>query len=245
MRAAVDTGNGRTLGLIVGLLSQLSQQSDQQPQQPDNNMTTATYYDTNAIFPRTVARATRPPKTTETTEAAKAVLRELHVVLDTDLFGIAELTHVAEIAEAGRLLLQATEKQSLEGVMGNLGTVTPGGNVVTNPAETFGATAMREIQAVLPKLLCKSQSPEDLVRAIAAARAEKMDDIADDLRAQLRGMLAGSKEQDGPACGCVRHPITNALSPANGAKCATHPTAAPLPPAVGCVTPVASAGDTA
>ena len=203
---------------------------------------TNVYYDTIPGYnmsARKGAMTTRPPKTRETTQAAKAVLKELHVMLETEPFGIAELTHVAEIAEAGRLLLQATGKQSLEAVMGNLGEVTVAGNVVTNPAETFGATAMRELQAILPKLFAKSQSPEDLVRAIAAAREEKMDDIADDLRDKLREMLAGDKEQAGPACGCVRDPIANTWSPANGAKCKTHPTPEPHP------SPVASTGNTA
>jgi hypothetical protein len=148
-----------------------------------------------------------------TTEAAKTIRSELCAVLEKKPFGIAELQRIVAIAKAGRALLQATSNIdpallsrrgaggiSLGGAtyMPSLGEADIDFPQAVSPmatSETFGATALREIKAFVPKLLEAKRSPAQLVQAMAVARREGLSDVEADIRAELDEAIGSRAKQ--------------------------------------------------
>jgi len=173
------------------------------------------------------------PKTKETTAAATAVREELRKVIDTEPFGAAELLRLAEIADAGGQLLKAT-RNKFQSAIDEADKLKASGSILggpANPAETFGAKAIRELQQMIPQLVGTRRSPEQLVRAIAAARKEGLDDVAEELKSELSDMMALDKRhkpevpapkaliQAASGCECNYDHVANTWTTPEGKSC--------------------------
>lgn len=65
----------------------------------------------------------------------------------------------------------------------------------SSSAETFGASAIREMVAAIGKMKEKKESPAEIVKAIAAAKESGLDDVAAKLEAKLFGEPEPTQEQ--------------------------------------------------
>jgi hypothetical protein len=142
-----------------------------------------------------------PPPTApvETSPTAARIRAELAALLEAEPFGIAELHRIGAIAKAGRALLQAVSVTDPAQLPKRAGISF--GNSVYSPssddidltpsiagggvAETFGATALREVKEILPHMLDKRPSVTQIVHAMAAAKAAELTEVQTLLREQL------------------------------------------------------------
>ncbi len=85
-------------------------------------------------------------------------------------------------------------------------------------SETFGATAIRELVAAVGKMNEKKDSPQDTVRAIAAARDANLPELAARLEAKLLGQAEaagqGADIEPPPAPDIIEHNPVPAAPPA-------------------------------
>ncbi len=162
----------------------------------------------------------------KTTPAATAIRNELQKLLKTEPFGIAQLTRIGDIANAGKSLLQATNPDidpSLLGRARTPGAFYSGGinsGVIDMPSaslspsnsmETFGARVLRDL---VPALTGNKATPLSLVQALAEARDAGLDDVAAELKDQLDRVVKGeSTRGDAPPTPTVQ----NSAGPGAGA----------------------------
>ncbi len=132
-----------------------------------------------------------------TTSAAAAVREELRALLTAEPFGLQQLTNIESIARAGKMLLQATQGHTPNGLSQNIGggmgyysavgqmdggIATP---FIPNQNETFGAKALREVVAALKRAGDQSRTRMTVLRELALARKEGLEDLAVELKAEL------------------------------------------------------------
>lgn len=145
------------------------------------------------------------------TPLTKAILAEIKTLADSENFTLGTLKSIERVAAHGRAMLQGTaELDALLGGGLNVGQGEigmPDLNIddiesdlmgsysaiaASSPVENFGSRAMREVVAMLPKILegRNKTSTIELVRALAVARKEGLDDVAKDLEQQIKGVTA-------------------------------------------------------
>lgn len=143
---------------------------------------------------------------------AEQIRRELRAVLDGEPFGIPALKRIATVATAGQQLLQALSpvdpallnaRRNALSAPGAVYTPTlaedialPNSFVGGSAGETFGATALRELKELLPRLLDGRRSPTQIVQAMAVARREGLPEVEAALRAELDVTLGMRKRVD-------------------------------------------------
>ncbi len=145
------------------------------------------------------------------TPLAKSIREEIKRLADDDNFTLGTLHAIERVAAHGRAMLQGTA--DLDGLLGSPGqgvgaigydtdidglendlmaSYSGGPMLTSSPVENFGSRAMREVMAVLPKILEGRNRPStvELVRSLALARKEGLDDVAKDLEQQIKGVTA-------------------------------------------------------
>lgn len=124
----------------------------------------------------------------------KAIRDEIKRLADEENFTLGTLRAIERVAAHGCAMLQGTA--DLDGLLGGagIGQVDYSGGTLpaSSPVENFGSRAMRELTAMLPKILEGRNRPStvELVRSLAFARKEGLDDIAADLEQQIKGAVA-------------------------------------------------------
>jgi hypothetical protein len=137
------------------------------------------------------------------TPLTKAIREEIKRLADEEKFTLGMLRAIERVAAHGRAMLSGTAELDalLGGGSGPLdlddleddllgGSSYIGGGISTSStAENFGSRAMRELTAMLPKILeaRNRTSTVELVRALAVARKEGLDEVAADLQEQIKG----------------------------------------------------------
>jgi hypothetical protein len=152
-----------------------------------------------------------PPKAKISEEGKNAILAsvnaELHRLLNAEKFGLRELSSIARLAEQTRMLLadlavdikeaaqMAKEAAEVQGSMDPVGAFT--GAISPNGfEENFGGAALREIIPALKRLgepKSQADSLEDMIRAASDARREGLDELADDIIAEVRARVRADK----------------------------------------------------
>ena len=136
------------------------------------------------------------------TPLTTAIREEIKRLADEKEFTLGTLRSIERVAAHGRAMLQGTADldgllggrgggadMEIDGLaddlMGNYSGVISGSSSVEN----FGTRAMRELTAMLPKILEGRNRPStvELVRALAVARKEGLDEVAKDLQKQIKG----------------------------------------------------------
>lgn len=144
---------------------------------------------------------------------ADAIRNELRRLLDSERFGIAELTRIAKVADAGRGTLQALEGIVPRGRGNGFGVqLSPyeGGSIGlpitgTNNPETFGTTALREVRSMFKALGDRNKRTRmTIIRELALAKKEGLDDLAAELRQELDDRANVEARHAGEAPGLVK-----------------------------------------
>lgn len=132
---------------------------------------------------------------------AEAVRAEIRKKLETEPFGIGVLAAVERLAKAGSAMLRASGDMPFSLGEGPDPSDAPSlgysglaiGGYGGGP-ETFGTKMLKEVIDALPELLDRrNSSPEKLVEAIANAKANGLNDIAEALTKKLVGRDLGAK----------------------------------------------------
>ena len=132
---------------------------------------------------------------------------------------------IEKLASAGRNALQAVQGAMPErGTNGlSIGTNLAGyygGNAVSytdgvgggpaipvpaviNPTETYGTAALRELKTMVKKMGDRKRTRMTVIRELAVARKEGLDDLAAELKQELEDMKAVDARLDGSAPGLV------------------------------------------
>lgn len=148
---------------------------------------------------------------TNTSPLAEVIRAEIVKLCDQEGFDVSRLHVIEGIARNGKALLQAVQGHAPSGLRGTYslqsyvdtptGQVVPasgGGSFNLTPSngqanETFGTRALRELQAMLGKLGNKNRSRSTILRELAVAREEGLEDIAAELKQELDDLRAIDK----------------------------------------------------
>lgn len=154
--------------------------------------------------PKLLRKKVDPPLTV-------AIREEIKRLADEEKFTLGTLKSIERVAAHGRAMLQGTAQFDAllgggnllqDGGIGAVGydsdgledELLEGGRYIggtiqsSSSVENFGSRAMRELTAMLPKILEGRNRPStvELVRALSEARKQGLDDVAADLERQIK-----------------------------------------------------------
>lgn len=160
------------------------------------------------ICPSCGQAASAPISASPMADAVRTQIREL---IDNDPFTVGTLRAIEQIAKHSRVMLGAlgsiddaigASPINGEDEYGSIGSIGAGSATLMGASapENFGARAIRELVALLPKMLNANvkTSPESTVRAIAEAQKLGLNDIASDLELSLRKRVHVESKDDIP-----------------------------------------------